>query len=288
MRAYVTLGVCAATLALAGLAHADQFENPRTDYTAYTRPGGRAAVGPLKVELGIIDEITVGTFVVPWLAFPVLKVPIPNTYVKFRAPFSGPFSLAARGGVSYLADKAIAELSDNSKSGNALSLTADVDASYRFSRAVSVSVGMDYAHLQAIAGDSGEAASLEGASSAHTYSVRAFGEWRLNSVFAITLLFRYLIYQSPIDVNANSDSDSTSVEGDLSAESTIQKHFTLVPGVSFVWDRWELSGGVGYGVFYIPSLGLASARSLPVVDFAVAYRFDLWGTPASNVSVAGK
>ena len=78
------------------------------------------------------------------------------------------------------------------------------------------------------------------------------------------------------------------MDGDLSAESTIQKHFTLVPGVSFVWDRWELSGGVGYGVFYIPSLGLASARSLPVVDFAVAYRFDLWGTPASNVSFAGK
>jgi hypothetical protein len=136
-------------------------------------------------------------------------------------------------------------------------------------------LGLDYAHLQAI-GDSGEATSVEGASSSHTYSVRALGEWRLNSVFAISLLFRYLIFQSPTHLTAGSENSSTSVEGDLSAESVIHKSFTVVPGVSFTWDRWELSGGVGYGVFYIPVFGLATANSWPVVDFNLAYRFDLY------------
>ncbi|HEX6767132.1 MAG TPA: hypothetical protein VF103_16660 [Polyangiaceae bacterium] len=46
--------------------------------------------------------------------------------------------------------------------------------------------------------------------------------------------------------------------------------------MSFVWNRWELTGGVGYGVFYLPVLGLASAKNWPVVDFGVAYRFDLY------------
>lgn len=276
MRASVTLAGCAASLALAAMAHADQLENPRTDYTAYTRPGGRAAVGPLKVELGIIDEITIGTYVLPWLAFPVLKVPIPNTYLKVRGPWSGPFMLSARGGISYVDAKAIAELADEEASGSAVSWVADLDASYRINQAFSVSLGLDYARLKAVGSDSGEATSLEGASSSNTYSVRALGEWRLNSVFAISLLFRYLIFQSPTSVTAGSANSATSIEGDLSAQSTIRKSFTVVPGVSFIWDRWELSGGVGYGVFYIPVFGLATANAWPVVDFAVAYRFDLY------------
>jgi hypothetical protein len=95
-------------------------------------------------------------------------------------------------------------------------------------------------------------------------------------VFALTLLARYLAYQSPVNADATSETDAATVEGDLSAETTNQQHFTAVGGVSFVWDRWELSGGVGYGVFYLPVLGLATAKAYPVVDLAAAYRFDLY------------
>jgi hypothetical protein len=276
MRAALTLAVCAAFLAIATMAEAQQLENPRTDYTAYTRPKGRMAVGPLKVEHGILDEIMVGTYVPPWFLFPVLKVPVPTVYLKLRTPTWQNLTVAIRGDAAYIAGTAVAEIADDDASASALSTTADIDVSYRIDERFSASLGLDYAYLRAIGKTSEEATSVEGASAAHTYSIRAFGEWRLTRVFAVTLLFRYLVYQSPISADATSESDAATVESDLSAQGALQKHFSIVPGVSFVWDRWELTGGVGYGVFYLPILGLASAKNWPLVDFGVAYRFDLY------------
>lgn len=253
-----------------------QLENPRTDYTAYTRPKGRFALGPLKIEHGIIDEIMVGTYPLPWFAFPVLKTPIPNGYLKLKSFWGGPFTLALGGGLTYVNGKAVAQLADKSASASALSTVAEVDASYRFGERFTLSLGLDYAHLRAIGNSGDEATNVEGASTAHTYSTRAFGEWRLSRVFALTLLLRYLIYQSPINASATSNTSAITVSADLSAESTKQRHFTIVPGVSFVFNRWEISTGVGYGVFYLPVLGLATTKAWPVVDFAFAYRFDLY------------
>jgi len=126
-------------------------------------------------------------------------------------------------------------------------------------------------------GSSGDqATAIEGASTSDTYSTRLFGEWRFNRVFAMTLLLRYLIYQSPFDTSASASSDAVTVESDLSAESTEQRHFSITPGVSFVWKNWELAGGVGYGVFYLPILGLATAKRWPLLDLSFAYRFDLY------------
>jgi hypothetical protein len=257
-------------------AKSPQLANPRTDYTAYTRPSGTLALGPLKIEHGIIDEIMIGTYPLPWFAFPILKTPIPNGYLKLRSFWGGPFTLALGGGLTYIDGKAVAKLADKTASASALSTVAELDASYRFNERFTLSLGFDYAHLRAIGNSGDQATSVEGASTAHTYSTRLFGEWRLSRVFALTLLLRYLIYQSPVDANATSNSSSISVTANVSAQSTEQRHFTAVPGVSFVFDRWELTTGVGYGVFYLPVLGLASTKAWPVVDFSFAYRFDLY------------
>lgn len=255
---------------------AQQLDNPRTDYTAYTRPKGRLAVGPFKVEHGIIDEVMIGTYVPPWFAFPVLKVPIPSVYLKLRTPTWGNFTTSIRGDVAYIAGTAVAELSDDDATASAISTTADIGLSYRINEQFTASLGLDYAHLRAVGEASDEATSVEGASAAHTYSVRAFGEWRLSQTFAVTLLFRYLLYQSPISADSTSENDAVDVEADLSAEATLQKHFSIVPGVSFVQKRWELTAGIGYGVFYLPVLGLASGKNWPIVDLGFAYRFDLY------------
>jgi hypothetical protein len=276
MRAALTLAALAAFMTFGSIARAQQLENPRTDYTAYTRPQGTLAAGPFKVEHGIIDEVMVGTYVPPWFLFPVLKTPVPTVYLKLRTPTWENFTTSIRGDLAYISGTAVAELSDDDATASAIGTTADIGLSYRIDERFSASLGLDYAHLRAVGESSDEATSIEGASAAHTYSVRAFGEWRLSRVFALTLLFRYLIYQSPISADATQDSDAVSVETDLSAEATLQKHFSIVPGVSFVWEKWELSAGVGYGVVYLPVLGLASAKNWPIVDLGFAYRFDLY------------
>ncbi|HKO47165.1 MAG TPA: hypothetical protein VJV79_05550 [Polyangiaceae bacterium] len=276
MRATLSLAACAALLAWSAGAGAQQLENPRTDYTAYTRPRGRASVGFLKADLAVLDEILIGTYPLPWLAFPLLKTTVPSVYVKVRSPWSGPLTLALGGGALYVDGKAIAQLASKDAAASAVSTTGSFDASYRFDDRFSLSVGLDYAHLRAIGDTKEEATSVEGASAAHTYSTRLLGEWRLTRVFALSLLFRYLIYQSPINIDSTTNDGAVTVTTNLSAESTIQKRFTVVPGVSFEWERWELNAGVGYGVFYLPVLGLASAKAWPVVDLAAAYRFDIF------------
>jgi hypothetical protein len=276
MRKALALAAFAVCVVAGGRAGAQQLDNPRTDYTAYTRPKGRMAVGPFKLEHGIIDEIMIGTYPLPWFAFPWLKVPVPTGYLKLRTPWFDPFTFSGRVGIAYINAKAIAELADDSADASALSTTADFDASWRIDERFSLSLGMDYAHLSAVGGGASETTSIEGASTAHTYSVRAFGEWRFTRVFAMTLLLRYLIYQSPIDTKSTTQSGAVTITENLSAESTEQRHFSITPGVSFVWERWELAGGVGYGVFYLPIVGLASAKRWPLLDLSVAYRFDLY------------
>jgi len=274
VRAPLTVAT-AGFLAFTAPVFAQQLDHPRTDYAAYTRPKGVLAAGLPKIEHGIIDEVMVGTYLPPWFLFPVLKAPVPSAYAKFRTPWFDPVTVSLRFGAAYLPEAAVIELSDGSASGSAVSLTADMTASYFIDERFTVSVGVDWAHLQATA-EGEETTSMQGASSAHTYSTRAFGEWRLTRTFALSLLTRVLIYQSPVNASATSESDAVSVDAELSGEGTDQRYVTIVPGVSFVFKNWEISGGLGYGVFYLPVLGLASAKAWPVLDFAVAYRFDLY------------
>jgi hypothetical protein len=258
-------------------ARADERPNPRTDYTAYTRPGGRVSVGPLKAEFGIIDEITVGTYVPPWFAFPVLGVPIPNGYLKARSWWSGPITLALRGGLLFIDGTAIAELADEDASASVLESSGELDVSFRFSPRVTLSAGLDYNHLSALGDSTEEATTIEGASTADTWNSRLFFELGLTRVFSLTFLLRYLIYQSPVEADASTDGEVVSIDSNLSAESgAARKRFAGVAGFAFDWEHWELSLGIGYGVFPLPALGIPTSNAYPIVDFAFAYRFDLY------------
>jgi hypothetical protein len=226
--------------------------------------------------MGIIDEVMVGTYVAPWLAFPWLDVPVPSAYFKVRSFWDGPFTLALRGGLTYLDATALAHLADSTAQGSAMSYVAEIDGSYKIDCQFTVSLGLDWARIQAVGSAGDQTTSVEGASTAHTYSLRALGEWRLTDVIAVNLLLRYLIYQSPISADATSETPAVTVTESMTAESTNQRRFAAVPGVSFSWTHWELGAGVGYGVFFLPVVGLASAKAWPVIDFNAAYLFDLY------------
>jgi hypothetical protein len=276
-----TLMFAAAACLAPSLAPAQEEAAPRqdlrTDFTAYTRPRGRVAAGPLKLELGIIDEIMVGTYVPPWLAFTLIGAPAPNLYFKARSWWSGPLTLAVRGGFLYLDGSGIADLANVDSSGNATALTSEIDASLRLSSRMVLSLGVDHSHVVAAGGGESVATSIEGASMADAVNVRLFGQWRLTRVFGVTLLARYVAFQSPFGADVTSESPSLTVEGDLSADTNdSRQRFAVVPGVSFDWTHWELYLGVGYGSFQLPAVGLPTSRALPIIDLAVAYRFDLY------------
>jgi hypothetical protein len=252
--------------------------NPRTDFTAYTRPGGRVAVGPLKLELGVIDEVTIGTYVPPWFAFPALGVPLPNVYVKARSWWSGPLTLALRGSTMYVAGEAVEQLASGDASGSSTVLSAEGDLSLLVHHRLTVSLSAEFTHVRANGNDTEDTAtSVEGAVTADNLMSRLFVEWRLSRVFSLTLLTRYMIQQSPVGADTTFEGSGVTIDARLTADGTGSNHgFSVVPGVAFEWDSWELSLGVGYGALPLPVLGATTARALPVVDFALAYRFDLY------------
>jgi hypothetical protein len=252
-------------------------DNPRTDYTAYTRPAGRTALGLFKLEHGILDELTIGTYWPLWFAYPALDVLIPNGYIKMGTSSRAPLALAGRAGVTYVDDGAISKLSHNQASANGIAYAAEVDASLRLGSGFTLTLGGDYNHISAVgSGTDHVASSIEGASTADTWSARLLTEWHLTHSFELSLLVRYLIYQSPLNADVATQSNAVSVNGDLSGEASRQRRWSFVPGVAFEGEHWELQLGVGYGVFYLPVVGLPTTKSWPIVDLGFAYRFDLY------------
>jgi hypothetical protein len=252
-------------------------DNPRTDYTAYTRPAGRTALGLFKLEQGILDELTIGTYWPLWIAYPAFGALIPNGYIKMGTSRRPPLALAGRAGVTYVDSSAIEKLSQNQASANGLAYSAELDASLRLGSSFTLTLGGDYNHIDAIgSGTDHVSTSIEGASTADTWSARLLTEWHLTHSFELSLLVRYLIYQSPLNADVDTTDGIVSVQGDLSGESSRQRRWSLVPGVAFEWQSWELQVGVGYGVFYLPVVGLPTTKNLPIVDLGFAYRFDLY------------
>jgi hypothetical protein len=275
MRTRVAALSCIASLSGSLAARAQ--DNPRTDYTAYTRPAGRTALGLFKLEQGILDELTIGTYWPLWLAYPAFGALIPNGYIKMGTSNRAPLALAGRAGITYIDDTAIRKLSHNQATANGIAYAAEIDASVRLGSAFTLTLGGDYNHLSAVgSGTDHVASSIEGASTADTWSARLLTEWHLTHSFELSLLVRYLIYQSPLNADVQTESDSVSVDGDLSGEASRQRRWSLVPGVAFEGESWELQLGIGYGVFYLPVLGLPTTKSWPIVDLGFAYGFDLF------------
>jgi hypothetical protein len=205
--------------------------NPRTDFTAYTRPAGRVAFGPLKLELGVIDELTIGTYVPQWFAFPLLGVPLPNVYLKARSWWSGPLTLALRGSTMYVASEAVEQLASGDASGSVTALSAEADLSLLVHRRLTVSLGAELTFIRANGNDTEESAtSVEGAVAADNLMSRLFVEWRLSRVFSLTLLVRYMLVQSPVAADTTFEGSGVTVDARLTADTTAEhRGFSVVP-----------------------------------------------------------
>jgi len=86
-----------------------------------------------------------------------------------------------------------------------------------------------------------------------------------------------VVFQSPFGADVSTSSPGVAISGDLSAgRSSSGTRYALIPGVSFDWTQWEFYLGVGYGTFQIPAIGMPTTQPLPIVDLALAFRFDLY------------
>jgi hypothetical protein len=274
-------------LALAGLllavspgVHAEQRPGQeRIDYTAYTLRHNEFSVGLGSAAYGVLDQVTVGTYVLPWLAFPLLDAPIATGYVKVRDWFAGPVAVSLRGTFAYLdATQLSSKLWKNASTRAGLFVVPlELSASWRMGSVVSQSVQLSWVHVGlggTMPGNTDVDVGLGGASTVTSGSISALTEWRVSRVVALTLRGTLLLGLSDIVVQADYAHRDTRVNARLGADANYPPVVgNVIPGIALSWSHVNLHLGLGLGSNWLPIVGIPTRQVtlVPDADFYVRF-----------------
>ncbi len=233
-----------------------------TDESAYTLNRRELRIGLWKIEYGLLDSLTVGTYPLIWL------FKVANLSAKYEYAFSPRWSVAAR---LSLARLDLQRLNEESPPAALYTIPFELWGSHRLGDSVSLSAGAIFSKVGVSGATEGEAQdgvdnSLEGAAAVTNLQLAGTLEWRLTRVTALQLHGRWLAYQ---DTTASSTitlhpDEYTTVEVVAAAESDavdVANAFSVVPSFVFSWQTFRLRLGLGYGNF-----------NVPVINFVVPVR----------------
>jgi hypothetical protein len=283
LRALV-LCACAASLLLpAGLAHAEEptrAEEPRPtrfrfEDTAYTLSGGELSIGLYDVQVGIIDEVTVGTYIAPWFVFPAFQAPIPTLFVKVRDWFHGPVALSLRATGIYVSATALAQGLGGGDDVNAAAIIVPIEAavSLKADARLTQSFSLTWLITHAAGGGS-SSASVAGAVTGTQTSFSALTEYKLTDWFSLTLQAKVLLSQSNVRARVSGEQGSTSIDADVGLAADYG-HLVgcVVPGIAIRGSHLNFELGVGYGSWWLPivALPLPVTTVVPVLNFYVRF-----------------
>ncbi len=274
------IALCCLALSLPCVAQADHAPgNERIDYTAYTLRGKELSAGLGTTAFGIQDQLTVGTYTLPWFAFPWLRSPIASGFVKVRDWFDGPVAIALRANFVYLDASALSsELADRSSSDVGVSVVPlELSGSWRVNELFSQSLQLNFVHAW-VSGDlpteNSADTGLGGNSKASTLSLTALTEVRVSSHVAFTLRGTLLLASSDIVARATLQRNETRVVADVGALADDRNLVAnVVPGIAFSWGAVNLHLGVGFGTNWLPYVAYPTRTStiVPDADFYVRF-----------------
>jgi hypothetical protein len=247
----------------------------QTELSAFTLQGRQARLGLFKLEYGILDRWTVGTYTLPWVLMPILKGPVLNLYTKVKLLEVGNFHLAGKLGFFYANIHGLetSSVDDGSFRGTIVPLAAQ--GSYIFSKRWTASADLTW--VQAIMHGDAESASessVGGAVGQSNFQLALSGEYRFNKHAALNLLVRFAPYVQPLQLTTDAEvGGDTDVTIDAEFESDNQNAFLIQTGMTFSWGIWNLRAGIGYGNVFIPGPLLVTAVRTVVPDFDFYVRF---------------
>jgi hypothetical protein len=278
---WLTVALVFGTVALApSRGHAEQRpEHERIDFTAYTLRQNELSLGIGTAAYGLLDEVTLGTYVPTWFAFPWLDAPIATGFLKVRDWFFGPVSLALRGTFVYLHASALSSSLSRNRATRVgfFVVPVELSLSMRLHARVSESMQLSWVHVGfggTSPSDATVATGLGAASAMTTVSLSSLTELRLSRVVALTLRGTLLLGHSDLVVRAELERNGTRVDADLGAVSFGRLVANVIPGVAFSWSHVNLHLGVGVGSNWLPIAALpipTSATIVPDVDFYVRF-----------------
>jgi hypothetical protein len=271
--------LCASSLLVPAPVRADhRAGHERIDFTAYTLRRNELSAGIGAAAYGLFDEVTVGTYVPLWLAFPLLNAPIASAYLKLRDWSHGPIAASLRGAFVYLPPSVFASaLATGATRVGFLVVPLELSLSVRLHQSFSQSAQLSWVHV-GVNGSRSRDKHLDlrigGASAVTSLSLHLLSELRLSRVVALTLRESVLLSHGDLLVRGELERNGTRVNAQLGAT-----HFydgivaNVIAGIALSWSNVNLHLGIGVGSNWLPFLGLPirAFTAVPDADFYLRF-----------------
>jgi hypothetical protein len=262
------------------------------DTTAYSLERREFRLGAMKLSYGIFKYLEISTYTLPWLAGLFLEefetIGSPN--IEFKSTLINRNRFALSVSVEFLwgrvssctnpmlnPDGQLCTTEAEFSTVNWLVYPINVTSSVRINSRVSIHIGGQYTATQATGGTRPFEGDISGSAVVDMLQIYGMFEWRLSRVVALTLTTRWLPYVSQTVVRGEIvvDDDTGATIG-IQADILDNNAFAVIPGAVFSWNRANIRLGVGYGAFFVESVGLvvpASVVSSISPEFDVFVRF---------------
>jgi hypothetical protein len=242
------------------------------DTTAYSLSRREARLGLMNLSYGIIDQLQVTTYTMPWLLGLIFEDVAPN--LELKSTFYDRKKLALSVSAGFLTGTI--QQPDQTKIRYFL-FPVSAAASVRINSDVSTHVGARYTAVDGDAETQPGGTAVEGALVVDFLQLWAMAEWRLSRVVAFTFTLRWVPYVSDLVLNANIDAGNPTISAQLQGDlSELQNSFAIVPGFVFSWDRANIRLGVGYSDFFVEGFYVVvpgDVLSNVSIEFDVFVRF---------------
>jgi len=269
----VVLGAATATIGLdpnsARAYHT--YEERLLDNTAYSLHRRRARLGLMKLSYGVIDQLQVTTYTMPYVLGTLFEDIAPN--LELKSTVYDQRRLALSGSLGFVTGRI--EQIDSTKI-RYLTFPISLAASVRINSRVNTHLGGQYTATKIVGGSEPSDTDIEGAAVVDLLQLWGMVEWRLSKVTAFTFTVRWVPYVSDTVVRGNLvvDPGNPTIGIGLEIELLDLTHaYSLVPGFVFSWERANIRLGAGYGSFPIDGVGLVVPGS--VLNY-VSPEFDIF------------
>ena len=222
------------------------YEERLLDSTAYSLARREVRLGLMNLSYGIIDQLQVTTYTMPWLLGVIFQDVAPN--LELKSTFYDRKRLALSVSAAFLTGTI--QQTDDSKVRYFLS-PISVAASVRINSDVSTHFGARFTAVTGGADAKPGGTQVEGAVAVDFIQLWGMSEWRLSRVVAFTFTVRWVPFVSDITINGNV-AGNPSLDLKLAvAVKELENAFALIPGFVFSWNRANIRLGVGYSSFFV-------------------------------------
>ncbi|NNK07030.1 MAG: hypothetical protein HKP50_06955 [Myxococcales bacterium] len=223
------------------------FKERLLDTTAYSLQRRELRLGLMNLSYGIIDQLQVTTYTMPWILGLIFEDVAPN--LELKSTFFDRRKLALSVSAGFLTGAI--EQPDNTKIRYFI-LPVSFAASVRINSDVSTHFGARYVAVSGDADSQPDGNAVEGTVVVDFLQLWGMAEWRLSRVVAFTFTVRWVPFVTDLVVNGTVDAGNPAIgvqlEGDV---SDLQNAFAVIPGFVFSWERANIRLGVGYSSFFV-------------------------------------